>query len=311
MESPFITTIISATTVMIGDGSDVRQNGLKSAYKNIIDMDIPEKIDGKDVTVIGQYALYGCRSIQSIKLPTSLIEVRYAAFDCCYANIKLLDLSILPNLKKLYRFAFSSNNIERIKIGSFLSFCEEGVFAGNSVLEEIEVDENNKWFVNDYQGSFYNKKRDLLIHVAMNKSAVSIPHEVKTIGYMAFYGSKIKSLVIPSTVISIKGEAFIKMKYLEEIVFYCSLRKIKYTLFTWTTVKSLVYMRREQVNYNIFGAETVESIITCSQYAGSTFANKDITDKIGMCSVPKLCTPRCKPRTSMNSIFVIVLLIYY
>lgn len=309
MTSPFVTTILTDKTVMIGNGSDVHKNGLKDEYKNIENIDIPREIDGKEVTIIGKLSFYQCTNVKSIKLPASIIEVGYAAFDVSYIEIKFLDLSLLPNLKKLCRFAFSSNRIERIKIGPSLSYCEEGVFANNKLLEEIIVDESNKWFASDYQGSFYNKKRDLLIHVPMNKSVISIPHEVKTIANMALYSSKVVSLVVPITVVSIKNDAFRGMSYLEEIIFYCSLNKIKCVLFTWTNIKSLVYMRREQVNYNIFGTVSVESITTCLQYAGLTFADKSISNKIGICSIPKMCTPHCNTKDAMNNIIIYVLLI--
>ena len=127
---------------------------------------------------------------------------------------------------------------------------------------------------------------------------------------MAFYGSKIKTLLIPNSVSDLHNSAFYGMPNIEEMIFQCNLRKISNVAVSVGTLKRLVYMRKEEVKSNILGSTNVSRIITCSQYSSATFSGKEITDKIGICFTPKIITSKCKQHNARTHLFIYVSLIY-
>ena len=143
----------------------------------------------------------------------------------------------------------------------------------------------------------------------MNKSEIIIPTEVKTLGYKAFESSKVKKLVIPSSVTKIRANAFFYINSLEEIIFYCSLKNVNYAIFGAGRAKKIIYMRREQVNSNIFNSFPVDEIATCLQYNGDKFAGLGITSKSGVCTVSKRKTLLCKKNRIQNYLLFVIMII--
>ena len=66
---------------------------LISLYKSEkADVVIPEKIDGKDVSTIGGYAFYQNATMESIALPSTLVEIR----NCAFSEAKLITSIKIP-----------------------------------------------------------------------------------------------------------------------------------------------------------------------------------------------------------------------
>ena len=54
-----------------------------SSQKNIFGEQVKEYILGKDVTIIGQYAFYNCKSLTSVTIPNSVTSIGGYAFQNC------------------------------------------------------------------------------------------------------------------------------------------------------------------------------------------------------------------------------------
>ena len=66
-------------------------------------VDIPEKINGKSVTSIGNCAFRYCTSLKSITIPNSVIEIGSSAFSGCSS---LTSITIPNSVTSIGNFAF-------------------------------------------------------------------------------------------------------------------------------------------------------------------------------------------------------------
>ena len=64
---------------------------------------IPEKIDGKKVTEIGDRAFYQCDSLKSVTIPNSVTSIGYCAFYQCY---NLISITIPKSVTSIGSCAF-------------------------------------------------------------------------------------------------------------------------------------------------------------------------------------------------------------
>ncbi len=159
---------------------EIINNGIKITeyFGNEESVVIPDKIDGKPVTVIGDNAFYQHTQITSVVLPESLTVIEGAAFYRCYS---LTDV-IIPK------------NVSNIGANPFFR-C--------SSLKKILVDPNNQYFMAK-DGVLFNKNQTTIIAYPENKESenYTIPTSVKKIEKDAFgYHCKhLKYLVIASNV---------------------------------------------------------------------------------------------------------------
>ena len=139
----------------------------------IENVEIPEMIEGKPVTVIGNECFYVCDNIKTVNFPETIVSIGIQAFAMC----KRLKEIILPDsiieiapyafrdCKRLKKFVFSKN-VKCLRRGTF-SFCnlnDAEIILPNG-LEVIECD------------AFYSAGNFDLV----------IPDSVKEIGVGAFY----------------------------------------------------------------------------------------------------------------------------
>ena len=139
----------------------------------IENVEIPEMIEGKPVTVIGNECFYVCDNIKTVNFPETIVSIGIQAFAMCkrLKEIILPDsvLEISPyafrDCKGIKKFVFSKN-VKCLRRGTF-SFCN---LNGAEIIlpNGLEVIECNAFFS---AGNF-----DLVI-----------PDSVKEIGVGAFY----------------------------------------------------------------------------------------------------------------------------
>ena len=125
---------------------------------------IPEEIDGKKVTAIGENAFYGVKDIMQVSIPASVVEIGASAFTNC-------------------------NNLIRVNIpsNSKLTTIKHSAFSDCSGLVEIVIPES-VISIDNYVFSYCN-----------SLTKVTIPSNVTKLGLGAFYGcEKLRTVVLSS-----------------------------------------------------------------------------------------------------------------
>ena len=157
-------------------------------------VDIPEKINGKSVTSIGNCAFRYCTSLKSITIPNSVIEIGSSAFSGC-------------------------SSLTSITIPNSVTNIGDSTFWGCSSLTAIYVAVDNKNYTS-VNGVLFNKDKTALICYPAGKTdkSYNITNSVTSIGDYAFNGcSSLTSVMIPNSVTEIGGSAFVGCASLKSI----------------------------------------------------------------------------------------------
>ena len=274
--------IIVNDEIYIGQNTTTCGNGFKNKDFNG-NLTIPDTIEGKDVTIIGQYAFCANKNITTLELPTTLREVHYLAFDQCRLQIENL---YLPHIEHIYTFSFTSNKIKNIAIGPNIKQIDICPFSSNLELLSITVDSANQYYSNDFQYCLYNKKQTILIQVPMGKDKIIIPNTIQEICNKSFEGSKVKELIIPESCIQLDYEAINRCNSLEKIFIYSTLSKSVESCFhLLSKLTSVYYLNSNIVELNLFlECNSLSTIYTCNAYNSEYFANKSVTKQNWECT---------------------------
>ena len=184
------------------------------------DVTIPSQIDGKTVTVIGEYAFNGYDFIKSVTLPDTLKEIQTCAFEACTS---LKSIAFPDSLEKIGELAFFNcmalSTIESTPylydIGyqafhntSWMMRAEKGfLYVGRVLYRYIGLTELNAVIdVPDYTaaiapGAFEGQ---------YNISEIRLPVGLRTIGTFAFVNCyRLIDVRIPPSVTSIGDYIFL------------------------------------------------------------------------------------------------------
>ena len=171
-------------------------------------VEIPEKIDGKSVTSIGNYAFEYCENITSVTIPDSVTSIGFCVFSNC-------------------------TSLTSITIPNSVTSISGGAFENCTSLKAINVASENSNYVS-VNGVLYNKDKTTIICYPAGKkdnnykipdsvteiddyafngcislSSVTIPNSVTSIGVYAFeYCASLKSITIPDSVPLVGPGAF-------------------------------------------------------------------------------------------------------
>ena len=192
---------------------------------------IPNKIENKDVTSIGDFAFSGNRRIREVNLPNKLNNIGSYAFSDCS---NLVSITIPNGVKELGSYAFSndsrlseiiiSDNSSLTKIGDFaftncnlfifevpknVTYLNGSAFYGCRMLTSYNVKKGNQSFISD-SDILYNNTRSTLVAYPANKNdkEFKILDKTSIIGPYAFACSKIENINL-NKVSSISNAAFI------------------------------------------------------------------------------------------------------
>ena len=133
------------------------------------------------VTTIGNWAFFGCSSLQEISIPASVTAIGDSAFGDC-------------------------SSLKRISIPASVTAIGNEAFLGCKSLQEISIPESVTAIGDSAFGNCSSLKR------------ISIPASVTAIGDNAFYGCKsLQEISIPASVTAIGDNAFYGCKSLQEI----------------------------------------------------------------------------------------------
>ncbi len=190
-------------------------------------MKIPENIDGKPVTSIGDSAFKSCDSLTSITIPDSVTSIGSFVFSHCRS---LTSITIPDSVTSIGSFAFYK--------------C--------TGLTDINVDINNKYF-SSHDGILYNKDKTKLIFYTPGNTINSfeIPNGVTDIGTSAFAGCEsLTSIIISDTVTNIEYVAFSNCSNLTNITIPAGVTNIENNTFSSCKNLSTVYYNGDEQSWN-------------------------------------------------------------
>ena len=180
-------------------------------------VDIPEKINGKSVTSIGNCAFRYCTSLKSITIPNSVMEIGSSAFSGCSS---LTSITIPNSVTEIGVYAFKGcTSLTSITIPNSVTNIGDSTFWGCSSLTAIYVAVDNKNYTS-VNGVLFNKDKTALICYPAGKTdkSYNITNSVTSIGDYAFNGcSSLTSVTIPNSVTEIGGSAFVGCASLKSI----------------------------------------------------------------------------------------------
>ena len=168
---------IPASVTTIGQGAFYNCNSLTS-------------VDMPSVTEIGDNAFYDCSSLASVDMP-SVTEIGDNAFYDC-SSLASVDM---PSVTEIGNYTFSDcHSLGSVDIPASTTSIGDGVFASCNRLIEISVHKSNNYFTS-INGVLYDKGASELVFCPNTKT----------------------SLVLPNTVIKIKGGAFSGSNYIGSV----------------------------------------------------------------------------------------------
>ncbi len=176
------------------------------------------------VTLIDDSAFAGCMSLESVTMGNGIKTIGDYAFAWCYA---LTDISIPDGTTVISDFAFDScSALESITIPDSVISIGQNVIWGTAYYYDETNWENNVLYVDN--------------HIIEAKDTISgdyaIKDGTKTIAYSAFRNcTSLKNITIPNSVVSIGSHVFYKCTSLEKITIPDSVISIDYRAFGYCT----------------------------------------------------------------------------
>ena len=176
----------------VRDDGTVEITGYSGSAEKV---DIPEKIDGKSVTSIGNYAFSGHSSFTNVTIPNGVTNIGIGAFHNCR---KLISISIPNCVTSIGDYAFSScYGLTRITIPESVKIIGEFVFNDCRNLTNIRIPDS---VTSICKGAF---------SACESLTSITIPDSVTSIGNGVFYGcTSLASITIPNSVTQILEDTF-------------------------------------------------------------------------------------------------------
>lgn len=167
---------------------------------------IPDLIDGKVVTSIGEVSFVWGEKLTSVFIPDTVVSIGEQAFSGCH---NLASVSIPDSVASIGSGAFTlCANLTCISIPDSVTSIGANPFDSCVNLRKINVSPDHPTLA-VIDGALFYKPDKKLIYVPLQLSEYSIPVGTRTIGNRAFsYCDNLTSVLIPDSVSSIEHFAF-------------------------------------------------------------------------------------------------------
>lgn len=185
-------------------------------FRDIKSMTLPDS-----VTIIGAWAFDGCIGMESIKLSNKLTTICAGAFYACTALKKIKFPDTLETISiDAFNYCYA---LETVDLGNSPNLSwGYNVFDFCTGIKKFTAGKDIKNYSIDSNGVLYNKDKTGLIKytAAANRTTYTVNSNTVYIEERAFEGSKnLKSIVIPSDLMSISNAAFIDCDNLTDVYF--------------------------------------------------------------------------------------------
>jgi len=182
---------------------DSTANPLNGGAKLCLDgRDITELIIPSDVKEIKSFAFFGCGGLQNIIIHDEVTAIGTQAFYNC-------------------------SNISRVNIPSSISAIGGSAFSGCSKLSIVDISSLSSWcnieFTNEWSNPMYYSRK--LYLNGREITDLIVPSNVKEIKpYAFYYCGGLKSITIPSSVVSMGQDAFCSCSTFAKLYYQSSLK---------------------------------------------------------------------------------------
>ncbi len=200
------------------------------------------------VTAIGDFALWRCSSLTSVKMPATVTVIGEEAFYDC---ISLTSVNLPSSVTTIGLLAFAHcGSLTKVTIPSGVSVIRRQTFQECTSLKTVVIPES---VTTIEQGAFWS---------CSSLISLTIPNSVTTIGNGAFADcSSLASVTISTSVRSIGTEAFLQCTSLKKVEIPSSVKAIgEYAFMMCSSLRAVYYGAEQPIagNAMIFSDETYE-----------------------------------------------------
>ena len=180
---------------------------------------IPSKIDGIDVTEIGNKAFHYCHKIETVILPETITKIHGSAFA---NNMSLKSINLPEGLTHIGENAFyHCDSLENIHIPDSVTNIENGAFIYCNKLDNVVIPESVTYIG---KGAF----------TGCGFSDITVPKSVTNFAGAFQYSSNLKNVIISDGVTQIGEYAFLWCENFESIYIPASVTYIAENAFQST-----------------------------------------------------------------------------
>lgn len=236
------------TLFAVEDGSGICIDRYEGEDEKIV---IPDSVEGKPVTKIGEGAFsrnntigeiimpdtvgeigkesfYSMKQLTNVVLPGNLKTIGIAAFK--YTGLTQIDIP--ESVETIRRAAFSNTQLTSVNLPEGIIEIGSIPFAACGNLKEITIDGSNPNYRTE-EGVLYTSDGKVLIQYPCAASEeYAVPEGTEEIAYGAFSSAGLKKIALPSTLRTIGNFAFYDCTKLESLQLPDSLESIGFMAFS-------------------------------------------------------------------------------
>ena len=213
---------------MIGNNKTTMGNGYTGTDTEVV---IPKTYNEKPVTQIGQWAFRNKTAITSVIIPSSVTTIGNYAFYGCSG---LTTITLGNGITSLPTGVFGNSGLTSIEISANITSISSDAFSGCKNLASIIVSSENTTYKDDNGRAVLTADGlSLVAYAGGSGTSYIVPDKVTVIEGSVFSGlTNLKSIELPSSLITIKSNAFYNCTGLTSIEIPESVTSIESAVFS-------------------------------------------------------------------------------